>query len=90
MINSINSGGENSPNGGVNSDIETGYGGVNSMEQQIMETLRKMPGLNAPAIATALGKSLRTTQRILKKLKDNGNIEFKGAPKNGGYFLIVM
>ena len=60
------------------------------MEQQIMETLGKMLGLNAPAIATALGKSLRTTQRILQRLCDNGNIEFKGAPKNGGYFLIVM
>jgi len=83
------SGGVNFPNGGVNPEIETKNGGVNSMEQQIMETLGKMPGLNAPAIATALGKSLRTTQRILKKLCDNGKIEFRGAPKNGGYFLIV-
>jgi len=84
----IHSGGVNSQNGGVNSEIETENGGVNSLEQQIIETLEKMPGLNAPAISTALGKSLRTIQRILKKLNDNGNVEFKGAPKNGGYFLI--
>jgi prophage maintenance system killer protein len=83
------SGGVNFPNGGVNPKIETENGGVNSMEQQIMETLGKMPGLNAPAIATALAKSLRTTQRMLKKLCDNGKIEFRGAPKNGGYFLVV-
>ncbi len=84
-----NSGGANLPNGGANSEIKNKNGGANSMEQQILETLEKMPGLNAPALATALGKSLRTTQRILKKLNDNGKIEFKGAPKKGGYFLIV-
>lgn len=83
------SGGVNLLNGGVNPEVETESGGVNSMEQQIMETLGKMPGLNAPAIATALGKSLRTTQRILKKLCDNRKIEYRGAPKNGGYFLVV-
>lgn len=54
-----------------------------------METIRMMPGLNAPALAIALGKSLRTTQRTLKILCDNQKIEFKGAPKNGGYFLII-
>ena len=59
------------------------------MEQQIIETLGKMPGLNAPALATALVKSLRTTQRTLKILCDNGKIEFRGAPKTGGYFLVV-
>lgn len=84
-----NSGGVNLPNGGANPEIETDNGGVNSMEQQIMETVEKMPGLNAPALAIALGKSLRTTQRNLKILCDNGKIEFKGAPKNGGYFLMV-
>lgn len=85
-----NIGGVNFPNGGVNTEVENKNGGVNSMEQQILETLRKMPGLNAPAIATSLGKSLRTTHRILKKLCDNGKIEFKGAPKNGGYFLLAI
>ena len=86
----IHSGGVNSMNGGVNFEIKTENGGVNTIEQQIIETLGKMPGLNAPAIATALGRSLRTTQRILKKLNEKRIIEFKGAPKNGGYFLIVM
>ena len=83
------SGGVNFPNGGVNFEIENKNGGVNSMEKQIMETLEKMPGLNAPALATALDKSLRTTQRNLKILCDNGKIEFRGSPKKGGYFLMV-
>ncbi len=75
--------------GGVNSGIENKNGGVNSLEEQIPETIGKMPGLNTPAIATALDKSLRTTQRCLKTLCDVGKIEFRGAPKNGGYFLVV-
>lgn len=83
------SGGVNFPNGGVNYEIKTENGGVNSVEQQIMETLEKMPGLNAPALATALSKSLRTIQRNLKILCDNGKIEFRGSPKKGGYFLMV-
>ena len=82
------SGGVNHPNGGVKSENKNKSGGVNSLEQQIIETLGTMPGLNAPALATALGKSLRTTQRMLKKLNDNGTIEFRGAPKKGGYFLV--
>jgi Fic family protein len=82
------SGGVNYPNGGVNYEIENKNGGVNSMEQQIMETLEKMPGLNAPALATAQGKSLRTIQRNLKILCDNGKLEFRGSSKKGGYFLM--
>jgi hypothetical protein len=83
------SGGVNSPNGGVNFEIENKSGGVNSMEQQIMETLGKMPGFNAPSLAKALGKSLLTIQLNLKILSKNGKIEFRGAPKTGGYFLMV-
>jgi len=29
----------------------------------------------------------RTIERRLKKLKDNGKIEFKGSAKKGGYFV---
>ena len=34
----------------------------------------------------SIGKSVSTISRYLKILKDNGKIEFRGAPKNGGYF----
>jgi Fic family protein len=81
------SGGVNTENGGVNTGDASKSGGVNILQQQIMETLEKMPGMNAPAIATSIGKSLRTTQRYLKQLSDDKKIEFKGAAKNGGYFL---
>jgi len=82
------SGGVKSTNGGVKSSTELENGGVNSLEQQIMETIIKQPGLNAPTLALTLNKSLRTTQRYLKKITYDGKIEFRGAAKNGGYFPV--
>ena len=66
--------------GGVN-------GGVN-LEELIFETIQKNLGINAPAIADILQKSLRTTQRYLKLLSDANRIAFRGAPKNGGYHVL--
>lgn len=34
-----------------------------------------------------MGKSLRTMQRYLKRLSDSGKINFRGAPKTGGYYI---
>ena len=62
-------------------------GGVN-LEELIFETIQKNPGINAPAIADILQKSLRTTQRYLKSLSDSNRIAFRGAPKNGGYHVL--
>lgn len=63
-------------------------GGVKSIESEIMELLRVTRELNAPAIASAIEKWLRTIQRYIKKLPENSKIRFKGAPKMVGYFLI--
>lgn len=67
-------------NGGVN-------GGVN-LEVLIFETIQNSPGINAPAIADQIKKSLRTTQRYLKTLSDANRIEFRGAPQKGGYYIL--
>ena len=61
-------------------------GGVN-VSEAILAEIKKNPGMNAPAIAAKLTLSLRTTQRYLKTLTDDKKIEFRGAPKNGGYFV---
>ena len=79
-----NSGGVKIENGGVN---RTGNGGVN-LTEQILKEIRNNPGLNAPAIADRLSLALRTTQRHLKDLKEQEGIEFRGAPKNGGYYKV--
>jgi Fic family protein len=82
-----NSGGVKTINGGVNSTPGAQDGGVITIENEILILLGASPGLNAPAIASVLGKSLRTIQRYIKRLSDLDKISFKGAPKTGGYFL---
>lgn len=54
-------------------------------EQLLLDAIVRNPGLNAPTLAKKLGRSLRTTQRYLKKLSDKKQIVFKGVAKNGGY-----
>lgn len=87
LLRLLNNGGVNIQIGGVNDNNKKKIGGVNTLENNIIQTIGSMPGLNAPQLATALNKSLRTTQRYLKLLVDNGKIEFRGAAKNGGYYI---
>lgn len=56
-----------------------------SFEDLLLDTIAQNPGLNAPTLSKRLGRSLRTTQRYLKKLSDSKQIIFKGVAKNGGY-----
>lgn len=64
--------------GGVN-------GGVNGGIENLLEFIRKTPGLRAPQISKAVGVPESTLEKWLKKLKDSGRIVFKGGFKNGGY-----
>ena len=54
---------------------------------EILLLVEKNPGLRSKDLAVLAGKSIPTLSRFLKSLKDNGKIEFRGAPKNGGYFV---
>ena len=77
-----NSGGVKTPNGGVN---KKAGGGVN-LQDKILQEIKNNGGLNAPSLASRLSLSLRTVQRYLKELTGSKKIEFRGAPKNGGYY----
>jgi len=44
------------------------------------------PGLSAKQLTVNLNAPKRTLERWLKQFKALGKIEFKGAPKTGGYF----
>lgn len=66
--------------GGVNGRVN---GGVN----EVLTYIQLNPGHRANAIATVLKTSLRSAERHLSELKREGMIEFRGAPRNGGYFL---
>lgn len=83
LLRLLNDGGVN---GGANGGVRSKSGGVN-LEELIYDAIKNNPGANAPTIAEMLQKSLRTTQRYLKSLSDDGRIEFRGAPKNGGYHI---
>ena len=54
---------------------------------EILLLVEKNPGLRSKDLAALAGKSIPTLSRFLKGLKDGGKIEFRGAPKNGGYFV---
>ena len=64
--------------GGVN-------GGVNELDA-VYSYIRQHPGLRANAIAEAMSLPKRTSERHLGQLKQSGRIEFRGAPKTGGYY----
>ena len=71
-------------NGGVNGGVSGGVsGGVNDLFAYILSH----PGQRAGEMATALDLSRRTIERWLKQLKDNQHIEYRGAPKTGGYSI---
>lgn len=63
-------------------------GGLNQNEERILEILRSEFGLNAVEISERMKKSVRTVERYLSSLVKQNLIEFKGAKKTGGYFLI--
>ena len=53
----------------------------------VLDFILHHPGSRANQIAEALNIPLRTLQRELSRLKASGKISFRGAPKNGGYFI---
>jgi len=69
-----------SPDEGVNEGINEG---VNALFNYI----KNNPGRRTPKFEEALGVPIKTIERWLKKLKDEKKIEFRGAPKTGGYYI---
>lgn len=69
--------------GGVNGGVNDGV-----TPEEVSEFIRRNPGLRANAIAAALAIPVRSLERHLKRLREENVIEFRGAPRNGGYFRI--
>ncbi len=61
-------------------------GAASGAVNDVLAFLRTMPGSRANAIAAALNLPLRSVQRYLEQLKRENKIEFRGAPRNGGYY----
>ena len=83
----------------VNSDFSTKNGGsepvneavneaVNEVENRVLFAISKHPGIRKPSLIAKTGKSRATVERAVATLKKHGKIEFRGAPKTGGYYSI--
>lgn len=55
---------------------------------ELLTVIKKHPGCRANKLAEIMGKGLRTVKRYLSALVLLDLIEFRGAPKNGGYFIV--
>jgi ATP-dependent DNA helicase RecG len=75
-----------STNDPVNDPVKSTNDPVN-LEEQVFSLINSKEGLSAPEISKLVGKSLKTTKRYIKKLREIDKIEFRGAPKTGGYYL---
>ena len=76
--------GVNGKDDGVNEGVSEG---VNEGVNALYEIIVRQHGCRANALAKSAGKSVQTVERYLKVLKDLGKIEFRGAPKTGGYYV---
>ena len=56
---------------------------------KILEYVRLHPGCRANVIAEAVGTTTRTVERHIRQLREQGQIEFRGAPKTGGYYTCI-
>jgi len=74
--------------GGANGGANGGEnGGENEGATQLLSLLSNSPGLKTKELSFLSKTPLRTVERWLKQLKDEGKIEFKGSPKTGGYYV---
>lgn len=61
-------------------------GGVSPESAHLLQLIQAQPRLKTIELVAQTGKPQRTVERWLKQLKDSQRIEFRGAPKTGGYY----
>lgn len=62
--------------------------GVSEGPNQLLMLITDTPGLRTTQISKSLNVPTKTLERWLKALRDENKVEFRGAPKTGGYFSI--
>lgn len=60
---------------------------TNDLLKNVIEIIRRNPGIQKPAIVNSIGKSESTIKRSIKQLVERNIIEFIGPNKTGGYYL---
>jgi predicted HTH transcriptional regulator len=63
--------------------------GVSEGVKTVLAFIRTNTLCRVPAIAKGTGMPEKTVERHIRRLKEQGKIEFTGAPKTGGYRLIA-
>ena len=84
--------GVNTPLEGVNTPLE----GVNTprnaanipCDEGLLTLIRKNPGQRIPFFVELTGRTKKSIEHEIATLKSARQIEFRGAPKTGGYYLI--
>lgn len=54
----------------------------------VLNHVRLHPGLRTPAISRGLNVPIKTIERWIKQLREQGLVEFRGSPKKGGYHAL--
>jgi hypothetical protein len=68
----------------VNSEDEKGD------EDRLFEVIKENPGQRSKALSLLISRSVPTVSRYLKLLKVAKKVEFRGAPKTGGYYVCAF
>lgn len=66
--------------------IEGVHEGVHEGVARLLEFIRTNPGRRTPQISRAMRVPVKTLERWLRRLREEGKIEFRGSPKTGGYW----
>lgn len=77
-------------NEGVNLKIEGISDSVLKELQYLYQIITDNEGKKTDELVNMINKSLATTKRYLKILNEQGYVEFKGAPKTGGYYILKI
>jgi ATP-dependent DNA helicase RecG len=62
--------------------------GVNEGVVRLLSFIQNNPGIRTPQISSAMGVPIKTLERWLKRLREEGKVEFRGSPKTGGYWAV--
>lgn len=60
---------------------------LTSREKKVLQILEETPGLRTNELSSMIEVSIPTLSRTIKNLINLGLIEYRGAKKNGGYYL---
>ncbi len=61
--------------------------GVNVGVNEVLNFIKEYEPTKANTIAQSFNVTQRTIERHIRRLKEEGKIEFRGAPKTGGYYV---